>query len=113
MSVILFNLDMFVKWLFVDLYFMDYRFVLLMEMVKVGLIFYDVNMEKIWEISVGIVKGDEDYVIFFCKEIIVDGYLVLVFCLIKNWCEKLVEIIVKYFVEIGNLVFVEGNNNSV
>lgn len=107
MSVILFNLDMFVKWLFVDLYFIDYRLVFLIEMVKVGFIFYNVSLIKIWEISGVMVSGDEDYVILLCKEIIIEGYLVLVFCLIKNWCEKLVENIVKYFVEIGNLVLKE------
>lgn len=96
---------MFVKWLFGDFYFMDYRLVLLIEMIKIGCVFFDGNLIKIWEIIVGIVVGDEDYVIFLCKEIIVEGYLVLVFCLIKNWCEKLVEFIVRYFVEIGSLGF--------
>lgn len=113
MSATLPNLDMLAKWLSADLYFTDHRPVPLTEMVKVGSILYDANMEKIREISAGTVKGDEDHVIPLCKETIVDGHSVLVFCPTKNWCEKLAETIAKHFAEIGNLALAEGNNNSV
>ena len=113
MSATLPNLDMLAKWLSADLYFTDHRPVPLTEMVKVGSTLYDANMEKIREISAGTVKGDEDHVIPLCKETIVDGHSVLVFCPTKNWCEKLAETIAKHFAEIGNLALQEGNNNNV
>ena len=113
MSATLPNLDMLAKWLSADLYFTDHRPVPLTEMVKVGSTLYDANMEKIREISAGTVKGDEDHVIPLCKETIVDGHSVLVFCPTKNWCEKLAETIARHFAEIGKLALQEGNNNSV
>lgn len=113
MSATLPNLEMLAKWLSADLYFTDHRPVPLKEMVKVGSALYDANMEKIREISAGTVKGDEDHVIPLCKETIVDGHSVLIFCPTKNWCEKLAETIAKHFAEIGNLAFQEGTDNNV
>ena len=113
MSATLPNLDMLAKWLSADLYFTDHRPVPLTEMVKVGSTLYDANMEKIREITAGTVKGDEEHVIPLCKETIVDGHSVLVFCPTKNWCEKLAETIAKHFAEIGNLAIQEGNNCNI
>lgn len=113
MSATLPNLDMLAKWLSADLYFTDHRPVPLTEMVKVGSTLYDANMEKIREISARTVKGDEDHVIPLCKETIVDGHSVLVFCPTKNWCEKLAETIAKHFAEIGDLALQEGNDKNV
>ncbi|XP_078375483.1 DNA polymerase theta-like isoform X1 [Oculina patagonica] len=112
MSATLPNLDMLAKWLSADLYFTDHRPVPLTEMVKVGSTLYDANMERIREISGGTVSGDEDHVIPLCKETIVDGHSVLVFCPTKNWCEKLAETIAKHFAEIGSLALQDGNSNS-
>lgn len=113
MSATLPNLDMLAKWLSADLYFTDHRPVPLTEMVKIGSTLYDADMKKIREVSGGTVSGDEDYVIPLCKETIVDGHSVLVFCPTKNWCEKLAETIARHFAEIGNLALQEGNHNTV
>lgn len=112
MSATLPNLDMLSKWLSADLYFTDHRPVPLTEMVKVGSTLYDANMEKIREVSGRAVSGDEDHVIPLCKETIVNGHSVLVFCPTKNWCEKLSETIAKHFAEIGSLAIQVGNSSS-
>lgn len=112
MSATLPNLDMLAKWLSADLYFTDERPVPLTEMVKVGSNLYDANMKKIREISGGTVSGDEDHVIPLCKETIVEGHSVLVFCPTKNWCEKLAETIARHFAAVGNLALQEGGHSS-
>lgn len=98
MSVILFNFDFLVRWLDVIFYRTDYRFVFFIECVKFGIDIFDFRFQKIRDVDFSVIfKGDTDYVVFFCLEIFRDGYSVFIFCSIKNWCEKLVEIIVKEF----------------
>lgn len=111
MSATLPNLDMLAKWLSADLYFTDHRPVPLTEMIKVSSTLYDANVKKIREISGGTVSGDDDHVIPLCKETIVEGHSVLVFCPTKNWCEKLAETIARHFAEIGSLVLQEGGSS--
>ena len=103
MSATLPNLDMLARWLSADLYFTDHRPVPLTEMIKIGSTLYDGDMKKIREISGGTVTGDDDHVIPLCKETILEGHSVLVFCPTKNWCEKLAESIARHFAEIGSL----------
>ncbi|XP_068756266.1 DNA polymerase theta-like [Montipora capricornis] len=103
MSATLPNLDMLAKWLSADLYFTDHRPVPLTEMIKIGCALFDGNLTKIREITGGTVAGDDDHVIPLCKETIVEGHSVLVFCPTKNWCEKLAESIARHFAEIGSL----------
>ena len=103
MSATLPNLDMLAKWLSADLYFTDHRPVPLTEMIKIGCALFDGNLTKIREITAGTVAGDDDHVIPLCKETIVEGHSVLVFCPTKNWCEKLAESIARHFAEIGSL----------
>ena len=112
MSATLPNLDMLARWLSADLYFTDHRPVPLTEMIKLGSTLYDGNMKKIREISGGTVTGDDDHVIPLCKETIVEGHSVLVFCPTKNWCEKLAESIARHFAEIGSLALQEEGNNT-
>lgn len=111
MSATLPNLDMLAKWLSADLYSTDYRPVPLTEMIKVGSTLYDTGMKKIRDISGEAVVGDDDHVIPLCKETIVEGHSVLIFCPTKNWCEKLAESIAKHFAEIGSMALQEGGGH--
>lgn len=112
MSATLPNLDMLAKWLSADLYFTDQRPVPLTEMIKAGSTLYDASMNTIREIRGGTVSGDEDHVIPLCKETILEGHSVLVFCPTKNWCEKLAESIAKQFFDTGSLAVKESNISS-
>lgn len=90
MSATLPNLDTLAKWLHAQLYCTDFRPTPLKEMVKIGPTLYDTNFKKLREFDPSeSIPGDEDDVLLICREHILEGHSVLIFCPTKAWCENL------------------------
>lgn len=90
MSATLPNLSTLASWLGAELYHTEFRPVPLREMVKIGPTIYSVDFDKIKDIDQSeSVPGDEDDIVLLCKERIVEGHSVLIFCPTKVWCENL------------------------
>ena len=90
MSATLPNLSTLANWLEAELYHTDYRPVPLKEMVKIGPTIYTADFKKLQDIDQSeSVPGDEDDILFLCKERIIHGHSVLIFCPTKVWCENL------------------------
>lgn len=90
MSATLPNIDVLARWLDAELYQTDYRPTPLHEMVKVGPTLYNTDFEKLKEYKRSdSIPGDEDDILTICRERILEGHSVLIFCPTKAWCEKL------------------------
>ena len=90
MSATLPNLSTLASWLEAELYHTDFRPVPLREMVKIGPTIYTADFKKLQDIDQSqSVPGDEDDILHLCKERIVQGHSVLIFCPTKVWCENL------------------------
>lgn len=90
MSATLPNIDTLAKWLDAQLYCTDFRPTPLKEMVKIGTTLYDTNFKKLREFDpMESIPGDEDDVLLICRERILEGHSVLIFCPTKAWCENL------------------------
>lgn len=90
MSATLPNIGILATWLGAALYQTDYRPIPLHEMVKIGPTLYNTEFEKLKEYDQSdSIPGDEDDVLKICRERIVEGHSVLIFCPTKAWCEKL------------------------
>ena len=90
MSATLPNLGTLASWLQAELYHTDFRPVPLKEMVKVGPTVYTADFKKLRDIDQSeSVPGDEDDILLLCRERIIQGHSVLIFCPTKVWCESL------------------------
>lgn len=90
MSATLPNIDTLAMWLDAQLYSTDFRPTPLKEMVKIGPTLYDTNFKKLREFDPSkSIPGDEDDVLLICRERILEGHSVLIFCPTKAWCENL------------------------
>ena len=90
MSATLPNLGTLASWLQAELYHTEFRPVPLKEMVKVGPTIYAANFKKLKDIDQSeSVPGDEDDILLLCRERIIQGHSVLIFCPTKVWCESL------------------------
>lgn len=90
MSATLPNIHILAKWLSAELYQTDYRPTPLHEMVKIGSTLYDTDLNVLREYNrTNSVPGDEDDILMICRERILEGHSVLVFCPTKAWCETL------------------------
>ena len=90
MSATLPNIDILAKWLGAESYQTDYRPTPLHEMVKVGPTLYDTDFNELREYKrCDSIPGDEDDILLICRERILEGHSVLIFCPTKAWCETL------------------------
>ena len=90
MSATLPNLGTLASWLEAELYHTDFRPVPLKEMVKVGPTIYTTDFKKLKDVDQSeSVPGDEDDILLLCRERIMHGHSVLIFCPTKVWCENL------------------------
>ena len=90
MSATLPNLSTLASWLQAELYHTDFRPVPLKEMVKIGPTIYTDDFKKLKDIDQSeSVPGDEDDILLLCRERIIQGHSVLIFCPTKVWCENL------------------------
>ena len=90
MSATLPNLGTLASWLQAELYHTEFRPVPLKEMVKVGSTIYTADFKKLKDIDQSeSVPGDEDDILLLCRERVVQGHSVLIFCPTKVWCESL------------------------
>ncbi len=90
MSATLPNLGTLASWLQAELYHTDFRPVPLKEMVKVGSTIYTIDFKKLKDIDQSeSVPGDEDDILLLCRERVIQGHSVLIFCPTKVWCESL------------------------
>ena len=90
MSATLPNLSALASWLQAELYRTDFRPVPLKEMVKIGPTIYTDDFKKLKDIDQSeSVPGDEDDILLLCRERIIQGHSVLIFCPTKVWCENL------------------------
>ena len=90
MSATLPNISMLATWLDAELYCTDFRPTPLQEMVKIGSTIYDTNFKKLREFDQSeSIPGDEDNILLICRERILNGHSVLIFCPTKAWCENL------------------------
>ena len=96
MSATLPNLDVLAQWLGAQLFRTDFRPVPLTEMVKIGPSLYNTQLQKVRDLDrAGSLPGDEDDILLLCRETLVQGHSVLIFCPTKNWCEKLAQAIAR------------------
>lgn len=90
MSATLPNIGTLARWLGAALYETDFRPTPLQEMVKIGPTLYDTNFKKLREYDPSdSIPGDEDDILMICRERILEGHSVLIFCPTKAWCENL------------------------
>ena len=90
MSATLPNISTLARWLGAALYVTEYRPTPLQEMVKIGPTLYDTNFKKLREYDPSeSIPGDEDDILMICRERILEGHSVLIFCPTKAWCENL------------------------
>ena len=90
MSATLPNLSTLASWLEAELYHTEFRPVPLKEMVKIGPTIYTADFKKLRDIDQSeCVSGDEDDILLLCRERMVHGHSVLIFCPTKVWCENL------------------------
>ena len=90
MSATLPNVDTLAKWLNAQFYSTDFRPTPLKEMVKIGSILYDANFKNLREFDPAeSIPGDEDDILLICREHILEGHSILIFCPTKAWCENL------------------------
>ena len=90
MSATLPNVGLLARWLQAQLYSTDFRPTPLQEMVKIGSTLYDTQFKVIREFDRSeAIPGDEDDVLLICRERILKGHSVLIFCPTKVWCENL------------------------
>ena len=90
MSATLPNIDTLAKWLGAQSYYTNFRPTPLQEMVKIGPTLYDSNFKKLKEYDQSnSIPGDEDDILLICRERILEGHSVLIFCPTKSWCENL------------------------
>ena len=90
MSATLPNLSTLASWLQAELYHTEFRPVPLKEMVKVGPTIYTADFKKLKDIDQSeLVPGDEDDILLLCRERIIQGHSILIFCPTKIWCENL------------------------
>lgn len=90
MSATLPNLSTLASWLEAQLYHTEFRPVPLKEMVKIGPTIYTADFRKLRDIDQSeCVPGDEDNILLLCRERMVQGHSILIFCPTKVWCENL------------------------
>lgn len=90
MSATLPNIEMLAEWLGAELYQTDYRPTPLHEMIKIGPTLYNTDFKELREYNRSdSIPGDEDDILMICRERILEGHSVLIFCPTKAWCEKL------------------------
>ncbi len=90
MSATLPNIDTLAKWLNAEVYCTDFRPTPLQEMVKIGPTLYDTEFKKLRDYDQSeSIPGDEDDILLLCRERILEGHSVLIFCPTKAWCENL------------------------
>lgn len=90
MSATLPNIGILAKWLDAELFSTNYRPTPLHEMVKIGPVLYDTDFRKLREFDQSeSIPGDEDDILLICREQVLKGHSVLIFCPTKAWCENL------------------------
>ena len=98
MSATLPNLSTLATWLQAELYHTEFRPVPLKEMVKIGPTIYAADFKKLQDIDQSeSVPGDEDDILFLCRERVIQGHSVLIFCPTKVWCENLAATLARAF----------------
>lgn len=113
MSATLPNIDVLARWLGAELYQTDYRPTPLHEMVKVGPTLYNTDFEALKEYKRSdSIPGDEDDILTICRERMLEGHSVLIFCPTKAWCEKLAATIAEAQVGFLNCAGGEGKLSS-
>jgi DNA polymerase theta len=117
MSATLPNICNLAKWLGAESYQTDYRPTPLHEMVKIGPMLYNTEFKEMRKFNqCDSIPGDEDDLLVLCRERILQGHSVLIFCPTKSWCETLASTIAEAqirFLNCSNLSSGRGQGSDI